>query len=333
MGPGREGPSMAQRLGKPRKSGSPTPATTRKIGILLDLVRNRRISISGCEQTYGTSNRTLLRDLQELRNIGETAGFRISERENGDTIELSEFKSRPAGLVASEKRLRLLMGDLLKAFGEPLHELAGDLSDGKSAASPDESFVHFVLPQLVDGTAVATTFERLESAWQDGARVAFGYKAERRTIEPGAAVVRAGRYYLIGRDVAKGRNGWRTFSMDLIEEPIRRAGSFASKRPPVKYLSKDAVGFFKGEGEPSNVDVTFSKQLSPSAASRKWQEAQSTRQDADGAVTISFVVDDVDEVIRWALGFGGEAWVSAPPGAVARARETVDRISLRYDRS
>jgi hypothetical protein len=121
--------------------------------------------------------------------------------------------------------------------------------------------------------------------------------------------------------------------MDLIEEPIRRAGSFACKRPPVKYLSKDAVGFFKGDGEPSNVDVTFSKQLGPSAASRKWQEAQSMRQDADGAVTISFVVDDVDEVIRWALGFGGEAWVSAPPGAVARARETVDRISLRYARS
>ena len=324
---------MAQRLGKPRKSGSPTPATARKIGILLDLVRNRKISLRGSELTYGASNRTLLRDLQELRSIGKTAGFRISEREHGDTFELSEFKSRPARLLASEKRLRLLMGDLLKAFGEPLHELAGDLSNGGGAAAPDELFVHFILPQLVDGTAVAAIFEQLESAWQDGARVDFGYKGERRTIEPGATVVRAGRYYLVGRDLGKGRDGWRTFSMDLIEEPIRRAGSFARKSPPAKYLSRDAVGFFKGDGEPSNVDVTFSKQLAPAAMSRKWQEAQSTRLDADSKVTITFVVDDVDEVIRWALGFGDEAWVSAPLGAVARARETVDRIRLRYPRS
>ena len=50
-------------------------------------------------------------------------------------------------------------------------------------------------------------------------------------------------------------------------------------------------------------------------------------------VTLSFVVDDIDEVIGWALGFGGEAWVSASPGAVARARETVERLRLRYARS
>ena len=102
---------MAQ-LGKARKSGSPTPATARKIGILLDLVRNRKISLSGCAQTYGASNRTLLRDLQELRSIGETVGFRIGDRAHGDTFELSEFTSRPKHLVTGEKRLRLLMTDL-----------------------------------------------------------------------------------------------------------------------------------------------------------------------------------------------------------------------------
>src|SRR6185312_16341266 len=137
---------MAQRLGKPRKPGSPTPAMTRKIGILLDLVRHRKISLSGCQQTYGASERTVLRDLQELRNIGETAGFRITEREHGDTFELSEFKARPASVAEGEKRVRALMTELFKAFGEPVHELAGDDSDGA-----DEAFLHVVQPQLVDG--------------------------------------------------------------------------------------------------------------------------------------------------------------------------------------
>lgn len=321
---------MTQRLGKPRKSGSPTPATARKIGILLDLVRNRSISLRGCEATYGASERTVLRDLQELRNIGEAAGFRITEREHGDTFELSEFKARPSNVVAGEKRLRGLVRELLAAFGAPVRDVAEGLGGGSSSPGDDSTFLRVVLPQLVDGSAVREIYSELEAAWQNAARVEFGYKGQRRTIEPAAAMVRSGRYYLIGRDVAKGRSGWRTFSMDLIEPPIRRAGSFTRKSPPAKYLSSDAIGFFKGDGEPKTVDVTFSKELAPSAVSRKWQQAQKVRQNVDGTATIAFVVDDVDEVIRWALGFGDAAWVSAPAAAVARTKELCDRIRSRY---
>jgi predicted DNA-binding transcriptional regulator YafY len=102
------------------------------------------------------------------------------------------------------------------------------------------------------------------------------------------------------------------------------------KPVPAKYLSHDAIGFFKGDGEPKTVDVTFSKELAPSAVSRKWQQAQKVRKNADGSATISLVVDDVDEVIRWALGFGDAAWVSAPPAAVSRARSIAEHICLRY---
>jgi predicted DNA-binding transcriptional regulator YafY len=182
----------------------------------------------------------------------------------------------------------------------------------------------------VDGTAVGKVYRDLDAAWQKDARVEFGYKGQPRTIEPAAAVVRAGRYYLVGRDITKGGNAWRTFSMDLIEGPIRRVGSFTRKVPPAKYLSNDAIGFFKGDGEPHCVDVTFSKDLAASAVSRKWQQAQKIRKNDDGKATISFVVDDVDEVVRWALGFGDEAWVSAPAAVICRAREIVDRVRSRY---
>ena len=95
---------MAQRLGKARKSGSPAQQWRPEVGILLDLVRNRRVSrFSVFEHTYGASERTLLRDLQELRKIGETAGFTIGERETGDTFVLSEFNGRPAGMLAGQE--------------------------------------------------------------------------------------------------------------------------------------------------------------------------------------------------------------------------------------
>jgi predicted DNA-binding transcriptional regulator YafY len=283
-----------------------------------------------CEQTYDISERSLLRDLQELRNIGKSAGFRISDREHGDTFSLSEFKARPAGLLAGEKRLRSLVAELLKAFGEPVHDAAEGLHDGVTAPGDGATFVHLVQPQLKNGTAVAKVYRDLDSAWQNDARVEFRYKGAVRTVEPAAAVVRAGRYYLVARDVAKGRNGWRNFSMDLIDCPIRRKGTFRRATPPAKYLSTDTIGFFKGDGPEQSVDVTFSKVLAPSAISRIWQQAQSVRDSGGGTVTISFVVDDVDEVIRWALGYGDEAWVSAPPTAVARARAMLARVKKHY---
>jgi hypothetical protein len=47
-------------------------------------------------------------------------------------------------------------------------------------------------------------------------------------------------------------------------------------------------------------------------------------------VTISLTVDDVDEVIRWALSYGDDAWISAPPAAVAKAKGLVQRVRQRY---
>ncbi|HEY1976387.1 MAG TPA: WYL domain-containing protein [Candidatus Baltobacteraceae bacterium] len=298
----------------------------RKIGILLDLVRNRKISLKGCEATYGASERTILRDLQELRNIGETAGFRITEREHGDICELSEFKASPPGILEGEKRVRALMAELFKAFGDPVNELAGAVG-----ADGDETpFLHVVQPQLVDGTAVGKIYRDLEAAWRSSARVEFRYRGQVRRIEPAAAVVRSGRYYLVGRDIDKGRDGWRQFSMDVIEGSIKRVGTYTRTAPPTKYTSGDTIGFFKGDGEPQTVEVTFSEDMAPAMTSRKWQHAQQVRKNADGTVTIALIVDDVDEVIRWTLGFGDESWISNPPAAVDRCEDLIKRILARY---
>ena len=51
----------------------------------------------------------------------------------------------------------------------------------------------------------------------------------------------------------------------------------------------------------------------------------------DGTATISLTVDDVDEVVRWALGFGDEAWISSPSAVVMRAKETLARMRRRYE--
>ena len=78
-------------MGRARGSGIPSPATSRKVQVLIELVRRRRISLRQLREEFAISERTLLRDLQELRQIGKAAGFRISERKGSDGVELIDF--------------------------------------------------------------------------------------------------------------------------------------------------------------------------------------------------------------------------------------------------
>jgi predicted DNA-binding transcriptional regulator YafY len=78
-------------LGKARGSGTPSRSTRRKIQFFVSLLRRHRISLDELKAEFGVSERTLLRDLQELRAIGEAAGFRISQRDGSDEVELADF--------------------------------------------------------------------------------------------------------------------------------------------------------------------------------------------------------------------------------------------------
>ena len=146
-----------------------------------------------------------------------------------------------------------------------MHErLSEGLSDPPSESSTDAKFSCTSSSRSWSTGPAFGKYVTIYAAWQNGARTEFTYKGQKRTIDPGAIVVRAGRYYLVGRDVSK--RAWRTFSMDLIEGQVRRAGTFERRPAPAKYLSRDAIGFFKGDGEPQTVEVTFSKDLALAAS-------------------------------------------------------------------
>lgn len=308
-----------------RPSGEPAEATARKIAILIELIRVRRLSLAKVQRAYGISDRQALRDLQELRRIGASLGFTITRRNAQGNVELADFKTLPGSVIAAERCARSLIAEIFKAFGEPLHGLTEGIDDASNAS--ESSFVRVIMPRLVEGSAASALLQQLQSAWQSGARVRFRYGGKEREVEPAAVLVRSGRYYLLGRQVSPA--AWRLFSLDEIAG-VKRCGTFAPKPPPAEYLSGDTIGFIKS-GRKQRVAVTVSKRFAHTAASRCWQQAQTLAHNADGTVTMTFSVGDPDEVIRWALGYGAEAWISAPPAAVARAKALARDIAARYD--
>ncbi|MBV8723527.1 MAG: WYL domain-containing protein, partial [Candidatus Eremiobacteraeota bacterium] len=53
-------------------------------------------------------------------------------------------------------------------------------------------------------------------------------------------------------------------------------------------------------------------------------------QRADGSVEIAYRVADVDELIRWVLGWGAQAEIVSPPSARARIAELAREITSKY---
>lgn len=316
----------SKRYGKPRASGEPSGATERKIRILLELIRNKFVRLGRLCDEYGASERSLLRDMQELRKIGARAGFQLSEKAENDTIRLLSFEARPTALDKSGRALQSLIRSAARALGGPVEAELAPLAP--EAPREERRFLHFLLPTLREGSGVAEIFKELEDAWANDARVTFRYSGKERRVEPYAVQVRSGRYYLLARDCGTGT--WKYYALDHLQTPLKRAGTFARREIPAAYRNDDVLGWFKGKRE-ERVSVRLSPQIAQSAASRVWQRGQRVELHDDGSATMTFTVSDVDELIRWTFGFGAEAQIVAPETAVARARELATAMLKTYE--
>lgn len=317
----------AKRFGKPRRSGEPSTSTERKIRILLELIRNKYVRLSALCSQYDASERSMLRDFQELRKIGARAGFTLAEKVVNDRLELKSFDARPTALDRSGKALYALIRSAAAALGKPVEEeLASIATDERTG----RRFMRFMMPTLLEGTRVTRVYKALEQAWSADARVRFRYgdKGE-RIVEPYAVLLRSGRYFLLARDIAAKDHGWRHFALDQIAEPVGRAGTFKPRGIPPEYSNYDVLGWMSA-GPTTDVTVWLSPSMAPSATSRQWQRGQRVTHNDDGSATMTFAVGDVDEVIRWAFGFGAEARIVAPAAAVKRARDLARKVTDAY---
>jgi predicted DNA-binding transcriptional regulator YafY len=197
----------------------------------------------------------------------------------------------------------------------------------------------FATPKLIGGSAIADIAELLRAAHSSPAgRAAVRFKyperggqtVKEREVEPYLIVIRSGSFYLIGYD--RGAKDWRTFALDSFRSKPTRAGTCPKQRElPAEYASDDVLMFMKTIGKRISVTVELSAKVAASATARLWQAEQRIEKLSDGRAKMMFVVSDVAEVVRWALGFGAEARIVSPPEAVDEALKTLAVLSAAYD--
>ncbi len=309
-----------------RASDDPTRTAARLMWLFFRLVRNQKIDFITYDRAFQLSERTYKRDLARLRKAGPDCGFTVSRLRRGEVMLKLDPES-PFDESREAARFARMLGD---ALGGPV---AAELRLPVSQHQRDLPFLRVAAPRLVESAPALRVFRQLKAAAQRHARVTFQYVAAGRrrtwrTVEPYFAFLRSGRLYLLAYDPAP-RKGWRRFALDGISEPIQRAGTFAPRAVPQVSLEFDAIGLF-GENAPVAVTVGLSPAVAASATCRVWQSRQRTVEHDDGSAEITLTVSDPAEAVRWALGFGPEARVLAPPSVVAMARELVAVMARAY---
>jgi predicted DNA-binding transcriptional regulator YafY len=312
-----------------REPGEPSSSLARCVAVLVRLLKMGSVEYDWYWRCFEMSDRQFTRDLQYLRAIGADLGIAISKKSNG-RVTLAGFEGR--NRLGEEAAVRdEALRAVARALGAPA---AVELGAPEDSDTTRERFLIYGLPRLLPGTEVAGVYAALKAAQASRARVTFRYSDRNgtnttRTVEPYRVLAHNGRYFLIAYDIAP-RKAWRYFALDRIVAKPTRAGSFTPRPIPPQYTAGDAIGMLQRGGTTTEVTVRLSPVVAVSTISRSWQKNQRVERRRDGSADITLTVNDVEEVVRWSLGFGSEARIIAPPRAVTLARRCVADLQAAY---
>jgi predicted DNA-binding transcriptional regulator YafY len=313
-----------------RRADAPSEHVARIGWMLITLLCDGVLEYARCIDLFGISARQFQRDVRKIRDLGRPHGFVVSHS-SGGRVFLSAAPRRVATLGPKSRDVTAALARLAAAFGGPI---ARELQDaiGETAADPRAGFLQVREPLPAASDRVTRRFEELKAAAAGPARVEFVYTPARgtrarRRVEPYHIVARSGRYYLVAYDLA--RRDWRLFALDAIGDAVVREGTFAPRAVPERFLSERAVGWIAGS-RGGDVTVRLSALVAAAVGARTWQQGQRFTLLPDGGAKITLAFEDLSEAVRWALQFGTEATIVAPPEAVSLARETAAHIAQAY---
>jgi proteasome accessory factor B len=292
-------------------------------------------------QQLEVSTKTIMRDLAFMRDqLGlpveydqQIYAWRYSSPvKNFPTVQISEGEL--LALLVAQKALEQYKGtpyhdQLAHAFAKLSAGLHDRVSFSPSGTLGNVSFHHLGL-----GKTELKGFEKLSRAVMQSQEVEFDYKklqskaAERRRVQPYHLANRENSWYLVGFDLA--RQELRHFAVGRMQAVVETKRSFV--RPadfsPEKHFGK-SFGAFVGIGN-HKVVVRFSAKVADRMRERFWHESQETKDLADGRFEFSVLLDSLDEIQRWVLGWGEDAEVIAPKELRERVRAAAEATRKLY---
>jgi len=288
------------------------------------------------------STRSLRRYLAILANAGFPLYFdraaNVYRFAQGYSLKRLDLSSGELfGLVA----LRSLGASIGGTIGASIDEVAEKLVDSAGrntrarveAASP----MAFRLSEIRLDERGERAFALVSAAERNSRSVRFEYldkegNSSTRVADPYGFIVNAGRVYCVAYDHT--RKDMRTFAVDSITNPEALPRTFL--RPDGFNVEAFAAASISGvlhAAQTTEVRVRFASRVAKAAIAARVVAEREVEHRDDGSVEIVYRVADVDELVRWVLGWGTEAEIISPPEARTRIATLATEISTKYNQT
>jgi predicted DNA-binding transcriptional regulator YafY len=305
-----------------------------KIVLLLRLLGAIEAGTYGFEDLKGRvsperppSTRSLRRYLATLAQAGfgwtydrTTGTYRFPDGGGLRRLHLSEPELQ--GLAAVRALAGSLGGNLSASIEAAVAKVVA-VADRPVARTAAKPAVRIHMSDLELDSERAKAFELLQRAQRLSRTVQFTYVDKRsrrteRTVDPYGFVVSGGRAYVVAHDHA--RNAKRVFALDRIS--AQRLGVRRFEPPAdfdIEAFAARSISGIMHSDAPAAVTVRFSAVVSGAARAERIVRDRTIVELPDGAIEVTYGVDDLDELVRWTLRWGTEAEIVAPPEARAGA--------------
>ena len=308
--------------------------------ILTTLQAGQSCTVQDLSRVFGTSRRTVFRDLKELQAMG--VPYHYDARTGRYAIESGYFLP-PMDLNPQEALALLLLTQKVSHQVQlPFRKsaLLAALKIESNLPAEIKKYCSNVLRHIWTRTDVKALsrqsarfdriFARLQKAIAKKQKVNVTYRPpleeEATTVElcPYHLLYENGTWHILGHSSLHDRV--RTFELNHIQA-VQRTGQC--------YLDDedfDVSEFLRRawstvpEGQMHDVKLLFLPKVAVDVAEVTWHHSQIVTRNEDGSVLVEFCVDGLNEITWWVLGYGDQVRILSPESLRKRVREIAENV-------
>lgn len=284
------------------------------------------------------STRSLRRYLAVLSEAGfpwyfdrTTNTYRFADGYSLKRLDLSAGEL--FGLVALRSFGASIGGAIGSSINEITEKLVGSSSNARTRTDGSTPMA-FRLAEIRLDEAGESALRVFSAAERASRSVTFVYsdkegKRSTRTADPYGFIVSTGRIYCVAYDHA--RRDKRVFAVDNVSDARMLAKTFIKPNDfdVEAYAAASISGVMHGL-EVTEVRVRFEPRVAKAAIAARVVAERQIARNADGSVVIDYRVADVDELVRWVLGWGAQAEIVEPVEVRSRIAQLANEITSKY---
>jgi len=310
---------------------------TRMMKIMTALQSGRKYSVDELAKTFGTSRRTVFRDMSELAVIG--IPYRYDPKEQGYTID-PEFFLPPIDFNLQEAlSLLMLVHKARNQIQLPFKHsaLIAALKIENNLPAKIRQYCNTTMKNISTYPGAQASlgtldklFARLQKAVAEKIKAVLLYHSlfDDKILEvklcPYHLLYNQRAWYVMG--YSETYKSIRTFKFNRIKELELSNQRFidGDDFDLQEYLGR--AWSMIPEGRLYNIKLRFLPKVARNVAEVQWHSTQQVIHQEDGSVILQFRVDGINEISWWILGYGDQVQVLAPKALRKRVLEAAQNI-------